>query len=248
MSAPLGKCCVTGAIHSGESVGEIKEFDGVPTYVTIPKGDYDKTKALLFLPDIFGFDLINAKLLADSFSANGYATYIPDYLNKDPVPAAEMEAGKFDLGKWFPHHGPDVTRPLLDKVIAVLKKDGVKEFAATGYCFGARYVVDLAFDKEIKVAIVAHPSLLKVPDDLEKLKSLPLLPILFNTCETDGMFPLESQKKADEILGGEKNYKRNYYAGCSHGFAVRGDLSDPVVKAAKENAFEQSVSWLKEHF
>jgi len=30
-----------------------------------------------------------------------------------------------------------------------------------------RYTFDLAFDKVIKVAAVAHPSLLKVPEDLE---------------------------------------------------------------------------------
>jgi len=58
------------------------------------------------------------------------------------------------------------------------------EFAATGYCFGgawglrsilnrvvdiyiARYVFDLAFGNDIKVGVVSHPSLLKVPGDLE---------------------------------------------------------------------------------
>jgi hypothetical protein len=32
-------------------------------------------------------------------------------------------------------HGKEQTRPSLDKVIAVLKEEGVK-FGATGYCFG----------------------------------------------------------------------------------------------------------------
>jgi hypothetical protein len=35
------------------------------------------------------------------------------------------------------------------------------------------------------VAIVAHPSILKVPEDLEKLKALPTPPFLWNTCEED---------------------------------------------------------------
>ena len=74
-------------------------------------------------------------------------------------------------------------------MVEALKVQGVKEFAATGYCFGGtyfistddeqcripiddspwlgRYTFDLAFDNIIKVAAVSHPSLLSVPKDLE---------------------------------------------------------------------------------
>lgn len=38
--------------------------------------------------------------------------------------------------KWFPNHGPEQTRPTLNKVMAGLQEQGVKEFAAVGYCFG----------------------------------------------------------------------------------------------------------------
>lgn len=41
------------------------------------------------------------------------------------------------------------------------------------------------------------------------------------------MFGLEAQAKADEILGGGKfapGYERTYWEGCTHGFAVRGDM------------------------
>ena len=58
------------------------------------------------------------------------------------------------------------------------------------------------------------------------------------------MFPPEASAKADEILGGGKfapGYKREYFDSCPHGFAVRGDLSDPKVKAGKEGSFKASV-------
>ena len=69
-----------------------------------------------------------------------------------------------------------------------LKSEGITHLAAVGYCFGGtsliskdfidnnnslvhmtigRYVFDLAFENIIKVSVVAHPSLLKAPDDLE---------------------------------------------------------------------------------
>lgn len=51
--------------------------------------------------------------------------------------------------------------------------------------------------------------------------------LLINSCEFDEAFPPEAQAKADEILGGDKfppGYERLYWGGCSHGFAVKGDL------------------------
>lgn len=62
----------------------------------------------------------------------------------------------------------------------------------------------------------------------------------------DKAFPTESQAKADEFFGAGKfapGYKREYFEGCTHGFAVRGDTSDPKVKAGKEGAFRATVEW-----
>ncbi len=42
----------------------------------------------------------------------------------------------FDIMGWVAKHQADVTRPPLNKVLAWLKEQGVKEFAAIGYCFG----------------------------------------------------------------------------------------------------------------
>jgi dienelactone hydrolase len=52
----------------------------------------------------------------------------------------------------------------LNKVIAELKDQGVTKFGATGYCFGGRYVFDLAFENIIKVGATSHPSFLQIPD------------------------------------------------------------------------------------
>jgi hypothetical protein len=48
------------------------------------------------------------------------------------------------------------------------------------------------------------------------------------------------------MLGDDKfapGYKREYFPKCTHGFAVRGDLSIPEVKAGKEGAFKAAVEW-----
>jgi len=249
------KDCISGVTHEGTPQGKWEEIGGVKSYVATPTVDYPKDKVVLLLTDVFGPQLVNSQLLADDFARNGFKTIAPDYLNGDPIPADALlqhpdPARQFDIGKWFVNHGDDKTRPTLDKVLAALKGEGVVAFGATGYCFGGRYVFNLAFENIIKVGATSHPSLLQVPADLEKYKETSKAPLLINSCTVDTQFPLEAQAKADEILGDGKfapGYKREYFDGCTHGFAVRGDLSDPKVKAGKEGAFKATVEWLLKH-
>jgi dienelactone hydrolase len=149
----------------------------------------------------------------------------------------------------------------------------------------ARLVFDLAFDNAIHVAVIAHPSLLK-PEDLDVRHSfvdilISLLstilwqtyiakskaPLLINSCEEDDAFPKAFAETADQKFASfAPGYRRTYYEGAAHGFAVRGDIvrehvfplhcpelevhsaphvqSKPKVKAAKEGAFKESVEWL----
>lgn len=91
----------------------------------------------------------------------------------------------------------------------------------------AKSVMRLAHENRIQAAVFNHPSLLTVPDDLSSLLEKSQTPVLFNVCEVDQQFPLESQKTADEILGEGKykpGYTKVYWEGCTHGFAVRGDM------------------------
>ncbi|PFH50997.1 hypothetical protein AMATHDRAFT_75197 [Amanita thiersii Skay4041] len=244
------KDCVKGVRHEGTPSGKWEKIGGIDCYVATPTVDYPKNKVILYLADIFGIQLNNAQLLCDDFANNGFKVVAPDYFNGDFAPADAMSPGStWDLMQWFPNHGPQQTRPVLDAVINALKEQGVSSFGATGYCFGGRYVFDLAFDHVIDVSVVSHPSLLQVPADLEKYKQVAKAPLLINSCTVDTQFPLEAQAKADELLKDKfaPGYKREYFDGCTHGFAVRGDLSDPKVKAGKEGAFKSAVEWFQNH-
>ncbi|TKA49969.1 hypothetical protein B0A53_06538, partial [Rhodotorula sp. CCFEE 5036] len=125
--------------HDGTPSGKFETLNGVKTYIALPQGDYDKTKALIFLTDIFGTELPNGQLLVDSFAANGIPVYMPDIIKGDAVSLGDYSSGKFDLMGWLGKHGKEVTRPEIDKVIEHLKGQGVQKFAAIGYCFGGRY-------------------------------------------------------------------------------------------------------------
>jgi len=56
---------------------------------------------------VFGMQFPNSQLLADDFARNGFATYIPDYLNGDPVTQAMLDSAK-GAGiptEWIMHMG-----------------------------------------------------------------------------------------------------------------------------------------------
>ncbi|KAJ6605465.1 dienelactone hydrolase [Mycena vulgaris] len=240
--------CFKGVQHEGTPEGTFEHIGGVKCYVATPTVDYPKDKVVLFLTDVFGLALPNNLLLADDFARNGLKTIVPDILNDDPVPPGGFDANAhlYDRATWFARHGVQQTRSPVDNVVAALKESGVTGFAATGYCFSAPCLMDLAFDGVIQVAAISHPSRLVMPDILEKYLQVAKAPLLINTCTVDPPFPHEAQAQADMILGNGKfapGYRREYFEGCTHGFAVRGDMNDPKVKAGKEGAFKACVEW-----
>jgi len=144
-------------------------------------------------------------------------------------------------------HTPEHTGKRVRKVIDGLKEKGVVIYGATGYCYGGRLVVDLAYDNVIHVAVVAHPSLLK-SEDLDTYIQKSKAPLLINSCEFDEMFPPSLAQTADEKFAKyAPGYHRAHYDGVNHGFAARGDLTNPTIKAAKEGAFKGSVEWFIKH-
>ncbi|KAI0825767.1 alpha/beta-hydrolase [Irpex lacteus] len=248
MSAQHCDDCFKGVRHEGEPQGEIIKIGGVESYVATPKGDYAKNKVILFLTDIFGMQLVNSKLLADTFAENGFKTVIPDILNGDPV--VDFNDPNFDRDAWLARHTNDSWVEPVDKVVAALKAEGVTRIGSTGFCFGGPVAFYIAFKHGSHVTVVNHPARLAVPDDLEKYKKEATAPLLINSCEVDVMFPIESQKVADEVFGNGQfapGYERTYWEGCTHGFANRGDPSDPKVKAGKEGAFLASVKWFQKY-
>ena len=62
--------------------------------------------------------------------------------------------------------------------------------------------------------------------------------------ETDDIFPPEKRHESEEILKGTSVvWQINLFSGVEHGFAARGDINNPVIKFAKEQAFFQAVQW-----
>jgi hypothetical protein len=62
------------------------------------------------------------------------STYIPDYLNGDPITEEMFSSTAFSREAWFKNHGNEQTRPSLDAVIKGLQDRGITTFGASGYC------------------------------------------------------------------------------------------------------------------
>jgi dienelactone hydrolase len=90
---------------------------------------------------------------------------------------------------------------------------------------------------------VAHPSFIKVPEDIEAIA----VPGIFNCAETDFLFSETAKHNSEEILK-KKPFRTEFigYPGTTHGFAVRGDESQPQILEAKQKAAAESSKFLKE--
>jgi len=241
--------CFTGCRHEGEPEGKIEKIGGYECYVGTPSGEYPKDKVVLFLSDIFGLALVNNKLLVDDFARNGFYTVMPDLFFGDPIPENAMGDPSFDRAGWMARHGFETVTPIVDSVVAALKEKGITRIGTNGYCFGAPPAFDLAYANVAHVTVVTHPSRIST-ENLERYLKESKAPLLINSCEVDPQFGPDAQKKADEIFGEGKfapGYERTYWDGCTHGFAVRGDMSNPKIKAGKEGAFEATVKFYKKY-
>ncbi|GAD93966.1 dienelactone hydrolase family protein [Paecilomyces variotii No. 5] len=248
-SLPAGHCCYQGVKHEGTARGTLSKLDNFEIYTVGPEKK-NTDKGILILTDVIGHRFINAQLIADAFAENGYFVMVPDLFDNDAIPL--NRPGDFDLqawksGKYHPKgvaHGPESVDPIVDTCVAEMRsKYGIKKVGAVGYCFGGKYVVRHLKPGKIDAGYTAHPSFV----DSEELRNIKG-PLSISAAETDPIFPAEKRHESEDILKEiGLPYQLSLYSGVSHGFAVRGDLDNPVVRYGKEAAFIQALMWFGEH-
>ncbi|KAL0050588.1 hypothetical protein WJX82_002800 [Trebouxia sp. C0006] len=101
----------------------------------------------------------------------------------------------------------------------------------------------LAGTDKVSAAVVAHGSFVTedIVTDVKK-------PILFLFADQDRQIPEELRLTIDGIIS-KKPFptKGKFYPGCEHGWALRGDDSDPKIKREAADAFLEAVSWFNAH-
>lgn len=73
--------CFKGSIHEGTPRGRMIQLHGLETYITEPDNSLDVKGIIVMIPDAFGLELVNNKLLADHYADNSqYLVYLPDFM------------------------------------------------------------------------------------------------------------------------------------------------------------------------
>ncbi|KAJ5679763.1 Protein AIM2 [Penicillium macrosclerotiorum] len=242
-SNPPAACCASGFKHEGNPVGEVKDIDGVNTYIVYPKDNKTPEKAVIILTDVFGI-FPNSQLLADEFASKGYLTVIPDLFRGDQISVSDMNSGKVDFPAWISKHQPEHVDPVVATSIKHVRETlGVKNVGAAGYCFGAKYVTRFLKANQIDVGFVAHPSFV-THEELGAIEG----PYSIAAAETDNIFTTQLRHESEEtLIKAGQPWQINLFSGVTHGFAVRGDPSVKIQKWAKEQAFFQATAWFGQY-
>ncbi|KAH7157377.1 dienelactone hydrolase [Dactylonectria estremocensis] len=227
--------------HTGDPVGKEVQHEGLTLYVSKPRRNKSKI-GVLYLTDVFGIQLPQNKLLADSFARAGFVTVAPDMFDGSPAPE-DINIPGFNTTEFLAQHGTNVTDPIIASAVSYLRNElGVGKVAVTGYCFGGRYTFRLlAEDKGADVGFAAHPSLL-TDEEILAITG----PASVAAAETDNLMSPARRAEVEALLGQTgQPYSLALYGGTSHGFGVRANVSDPQQKFGKEEAFFQAVRFFK---
>lgn len=197
--ASMGEHCVTDRPNADnrQPSGEMSKFGDIDVYISKP-ADYPNSpaKLLLLLTAGTGVHSINNQVQADMFASEGFVVIMPDQFKGDAAPnskaipaeenpglieqfklkAAET-AKSFLVDMWLARQTPEKVLPILFKVIESAKDEYADAVAhgegiyCVGYCFGGKYAVILAGDREDTV--MAEPA--TKDEEAGMVKRVPLI-------------------------------------------------------------------------
>eukprot|EP01088_Endostelium_zonatum_P012154 TRINITY_DN26333_c0_g1_i1.p1 TRINITY_DN26333_c0_g1~~TRINITY_DN26333_c0_g1_i1.p1 ORF type:complete len:277 (-),score=53.86 TRINITY_DN26333_c0_g1_i1:37-867(-) len=262
--------CVRGSLHEGTAQGSEALIGGVNVYHV---GEANKSRTILFLTDIFGYKLINCRLLADDYASAGFYVIVPDLFAEEPIdvellpkicpyPETQEQKGLIEKGTdkaetmakvtpFMLKHRDGVVNPIINRILALLRADPeVKKIGSIGFCWGGRHTVllcDPSSEQTVDCAVAAHPSGLSIPGEIKPIAR----PILFEVGSIDPMMSEEDAKKVEEAFAEKKEtpvpYKIEIFPGMVHGFAIRGDLQNAEQREARKRALELGINWFQQY-
>ena len=153
--------------------------------------------------------------------------------------SADLGEAYASLGPWLGKHNVETTYPLIQNFLSNLRADGEhKKIGAVGFCWGGKFAVLLTHqdaNPTVDAAVAFHPSLLNLPDDIEKIAR----PTAIGVGDADFLIPMSDVEKIQDIFKGKEGCEVDIYPDQVHGFAVRGDLTVDSDKQAAAKAAER---------
>lgn len=84
--ARMRQCCATGSLHTGTPTGRIEKLHGLDCYIAEPSNGGNPKGVVVIIPDAFGWDLPNNRILADAYAKGGNRVYLPEFQDGIDIP------------------------------------------------------------------------------------------------------------------------------------------------------------------
>lgn len=237
----------------GEAVADATEAYVVGT-------SRDPTEAVIFIPDIWGWDSGRTRAIADSIAAIDYKVIIPKVL-QPPMEGGTDGDGlptPFDTGTRgaeFMAHGSHhwTWKNVGPKVVAILKalkSEGVQRFVFVGVCYGA-WISALVSKMDTSVVGIfsPHPSI-----SLEQKFAGKDPAALCKEIQCEVFVCPAGNDPADYDEGGamfsafKPGSKTVRFPTEKHGFFSRGDMSNEATKKAIDTVYGLMAEWINSKF
>ncbi|KAI9023467.1 dienelactone hydrolase family-domain-containing protein [Hyaloraphidium curvatum] len=231
---------------------------GVEAYVVGPK---DAKKAILVIPDVWGWNSGRVRAIADNFGDGGYRVVVPKLLTPpleggtdgDALPPDfDIEKRMMDLVgylKKFPFASS--LKPKVASCLKDIKAGGADKIGMIGYCWGGWVIAHTAADPAagplVNAAAIFHPSI-HLEDGVWGGKAAELLgkssaPMLFCPAENDPPVYIPGGPYYDSLKKVQPATASVPFKGVQHGFVNRGDLAAPGVKEAVGKAIDDAAAF-----
>ncbi|CAK7242769.1 MAG: hypothetical protein STHCBS139747_004270 [Sporothrix thermara] len=165
--------CFTGSVKDGEPRGKVITLHGLQAYATEPVDGRMPKGIIVIIPDVFGWEFVNNRLLADHYADRGdYKVYLPEFMAGKAAPASMIDSMRgLSHGSIFikPYHLACVMSSFVPfiltnrisksypRVRAFFEKlreaEGADaKIAAAGFCWGGKHVLLMAHNVTVDVA------------------------------------------------------------------------------------------------
>jgi carboxymethylenebutenolidase len=257
-------CCPPGSLPylaaDSTSSGSKNKAGNCDFYET---GSTSTSKALVMIPDVWGWDTGRIRALADHFAATANFLVVIPKLLADPAFEGGTDGDalppNFDMGSrggefqgWLKDQHPFTKQqPLLQDLHGYLCSAGVEKIYLMGICWGGYAMAEMMGVPSLSARVVAgasvHPSV-RVAGMFGKSQGgvvkAACQPILWMPTGND---PDDYRTGGEVLVNSPEGSKTIDYPSMTHGFFTRGDAKDGEVAKCVEKAVGELLEWYAQH-